>query len=167
MSDKLLFIGNRGLGALSYEPSAVKEDTAEHTMTLKSMFEQAREMQRGRNSAHIPLPEHALLDAMEAFFEMMIDENSASVRAILGHHIFTYIHPYPDGNGRIGRFIMNFMLVSGRLPWSIIEVDKRDVYMKALEEASVTQNIGAFAKFVYEICAHESRKILTYPFLDK
>ncbi|MBV5278827.1 MAG: Fic family protein, partial [Campylobacteraceae bacterium] len=77
-----------------------------------------------------------------------------------GHHIFTYIHPYPDGNGRIGRFIMNAMLVSGGLPWSIIEVDKRDVYMKALEEASVTQNIGTFAKFVYEICSHEHRKIL-------
>lgn len=114
-----------------------------------------------RNSAHVPLPEHALLDSMEAFFEMMIEENSASVRAILGHHIFTYIHPYPDGNGRIGRFIMNAMLVSGGLPWSIIEVDKRDVYMKALEDASVTQNIGSFAKFVYEICSHEHRKILT------
>lgn len=112
-----------------------------------------------RNSAHVPLPEYALLDAMDGFFEMMNDEKSAAVRAILGHHIFTYIHPYPDGNGRIGRFIMNAMLVSGGLPWSIIEVGKRDVYMKALEEASVSQNIGAFAKFVYEICSNEHRKI--------
>lgn len=51
----------------------------------------------------------------------------------------------------------------GGLPWSIIEVNKRDVYMKALEEASVTQNIGTFAKFVYGICSHEHSKILTSP----
>lgn len=115
-----------------------------------------------RNSAHVPLPEHALLDAMDAFFEMMIDEYSAPVRAILGHHLFTYIHPYPDGNGRMGRFIMNAMLVSGGLPWSVIEVDKRDVYMKALEEASVNQSIETFAKFVYEICSFEHAKIITH-----
>lgn len=46
-------------------------------------------------------------------------------------------------------------------PWSIIEVDKRDVYMNALEEASVIQNIGTFAKFVYEICKYEHGKIIT------
>ena len=115
-----------------------------------------------RNSAHVPLPEHALLDAMDAFFEMMIEETSAAVRAILGHHVFTYIHPYPDGNGRIGRFIMNAMLISGGLPWSIIDVDKRDVYMKVLEEASVTQKVETFAKFVYEICLDEHGKILTH-----
>ena len=47
VSDKLLFIGNRGLGALTFEPSVIKEAYTEHTLSLKSMFEQAREIQRG------------------------------------------------------------------------------------------------------------------------
>ncbi|MBE0496276.1 MAG: HipA domain-containing protein [Campylobacterales bacterium] len=47
VSDKLLFIGNRGLGALTFEPSVSKEDHTEHTLALKSMFDHAREIQRG------------------------------------------------------------------------------------------------------------------------
>jgi Fic family protein len=34
----------------------------------------------------------------------MEDEPEPSVRAVLGHFIFVFIHPYKDGNGRIGRF---------------------------------------------------------------
>jgi Fic family protein len=35
------------------------------------------------------------------------------VRAVLGHQLFGYIHPYPDGNGRMARFLMNVLLASG------------------------------------------------------
>jgi hypothetical protein len=37
----------------------------------------------------------------------------AGVRVVLGHFIFVYIHPYMDGNGRMGRFLMNVMLAGG------------------------------------------------------
>ena len=53
-----------------------------------------------------------------------------------------------DGNGRIGRFIMNSLFASGGYPWTIITVAHREQYMKALEKASVDQNIELFAKFV-------------------
>ena len=36
-----------------------------------------------------------------------------AVRAVLGHFFFVYIHPYMDGNGRMGRFVLNAMLASG------------------------------------------------------
>ncbi|MDN8616095.1 Fic family protein [Variovorax ginsengisoli] len=47
---------------------------------------------------------------MPALFELLRDEPSAAVRAVLGHFMFDFIHPYMDGNGRLGRFIMNTML---------------------------------------------------------
>lgn len=53
-----------------------------------------------------------------------------------------------DGNGRIGRFLMNTMLASGGYPWVIIPVEKRNDYMNALEKASVNQDIQPFALFV-------------------
>ncbi len=43
---------------------------------------------------------------------------------------------YTDGNGRMGRFLMNAMLASGGYPWTVVPFDKRYEYMAALEEAS-------------------------------
>jgi Fic family protein len=87
---------------------------------------------------------------MEAFYEALLSEPDASVRAILGHFVFVYIHPFSDGNGRIGRFLMNAMLASGGYPWTILRVTRRQTYMDALEEASVRRNIIPFTKFVAE-----------------
>lgn len=100
------------------------------------------------NSKHVPLSVDAMRDAMPILFEMLEEEPEASVRAVLGHFIFVFIHPYMDGNGRIGRFLMNAMLASGGYPWTVIPVERRDEYMQALEKASVDQDIAPFAAFV-------------------
>ncbi len=85
---------------------------------------------------------------MPTLFDLLIEEESVAVRAVLGHFIFVFIHPYFDGNGRIGRFIMNLMLASGGYPWTVVPVEKRSDYMHALEAASVKQNIKPFAEFL-------------------
>lgn len=56
-----------------------------------------------------------------------------------------------DGNGRIGRFLMNVMLASGGYDWLIIPVERRDEYMVALEKASVEGDIVSFVRFLSSI----------------
>ncbi len=85
---------------------------------------------------------------MPAYFDLLREETEASVRVVLGHFIFVYIHPYMDGNGRMGRFLMNSMLASGGYPWTIIPLEKRAKYMASLEQASVHQDIGQFTNFL-------------------
>jgi Fic/DOC family len=102
------------------------------------------------NSMHVPPPRTAVADAMEALFELLKTEEHPGVRAVLGHFIFVFIHPYSDGNGRVGRFLMNAMLASGGYPWTVIRVKRRDEYMAALEAASVGYDIAPFARFVRE-----------------
>ena len=68
-----------------------------------------------RRSMHVPPNPQAVRDAMPAFFDLLRNETEPSVRVVLGHFMFVYIHPYSDGNGRVGRFLMNVML-GGRLP---------------------------------------------------
>lgn len=104
-----------------------------------------------RRSMHVPPPREAVRDCMPALFDLLSEEPEPAVRVVLGHFIFVYIHPYVDGNGRMGRFLMNTMLASGGYPWTVIPVEERDTYMTALEEASVGQNIGPFTDFLAQL----------------
>ena len=101
-------------------------------------------------SRHVPMRWEAVPEAMDTLFEMLSTEAEPSVRAVLGHFCFAYIHPYPDGNGRLARFIMNIMLASGGYSWTVVRVEDRQAYMEALEHASVRQTIEPFAEFIAE-----------------
>lgn len=103
-----------------------------------------------RGSRHVPPRWEAVRDAMPALFELLEKETEPSVRAVLGHWLFGHIHPYPDGNGRMARFLMNAMLASGGYPWTVIRVEDRAGYLAALESASTGQDIEPFARFVAE-----------------
>jgi len=49
VSDKLLFIGKAGLGAITYEPSIEKENDLTKTLELKSMFEKAKKLKKAQD----------------------------------------------------------------------------------------------------------------------
>ena len=101
-----------------------------------------------RRSKHVPPKPEAVRDTMPELIELLRAEPDAGVRAVLGHFMFVYIHPYMDGNGRMGRFLMNLMLASGGYPWTVVPVERRHDYLKALEAASVGQNARPFSEFL-------------------
>lgn len=101
-----------------------------------------------RHSLHTPPNREAVRDLMPTLFDLIKDEKNPAVRVVLGHFIFVYIHPYMDGNGRMGRFLMNVMLAAGGYPWTVIPVEERDAYMNALETASTTEDIVPFTNFL-------------------
>jgi hypothetical protein len=101
-----------------------------------------------RRSMHVPPSLEAVRDLMPAFFDLLEEEKEPAVRVVLGHFMFVYIHPYLDGNGRMGRFLMNVMFASGGYPWTVVPLERRDDYMAALESASVGEDIKPFAKLL-------------------
>lgn len=107
-----------------------------------------------RQSMHVPPRSEAVRELMPAFFDLLREEREASVRVVLGHFFFVSIHPYLDGNGRMGRFLMNAMLASGGYPWTVIPLAQRTRYMTALEAASVGQDIRPFAELLGELVGH-------------
>ncbi|MDG1253992.1 MAG: Fic family protein [Glaciecola sp.] len=101
-----------------------------------------------RKSKHTPPNKAAVRELMPALFGLLMEEDNPAVRVVLGHLIFVYIHPYFDGNGRMGRFIMNLMMAAGGYSWTVVPVERRSEYMEALEMASVEQDIVPFTKFI-------------------
>jgi fido (protein-threonine AMPylation protein) len=101
-----------------------------------------------RTSRYAPPRWEAVRDAMPAFFDLLEKESEPSVRAVLGHWLFGYIHPYPDGNGRMARYLMNVMLASGGYPWTVIRVRDRKVYLAALDRANIDGDVGPFTALI-------------------
>lgn len=109
-----------------------------------------------RRSAHVPPNRDAVRELMPTLFELLEKETEAAVRVVLGHFMFVYIHPYFDGNGRMGRFLMNIMLASGGYPWTVVPVEQRAAYMDALQEASSAGDIVPFARFLSHLVRAEA-----------
>jgi Fic family protein len=63
-------------------------------------------------------------------YESQFDPVETAARA---QYIFEKIHPFGDGNGRIGRLLMNFVLWKHGYPILIIEYRKRQSYYRALQ----------------------------------
>lgn len=101
-----------------------------------------------RRSMHVPPRYEAVRELMPAFFDLLQNEPEPAVRVVMGHFMFVYIHPYFDGNGRMGRFLMNVMMASGGYPWTVVPLERRTEYMAALEQASVMQDIASFASLL-------------------
>lgn len=104
-----------------------------------------------RRSMHTPPRWDAVGELMCTFFDLLEKEENPEVRVVLGHFIFVYIHPYVDGNGRMGRFLMNIMIAAAGYPWLVIKIEEREKYMAALEAASVGQDIVPFTKFLNKL----------------
>jgi Fic family protein len=55
--------------------------------------------------------------------------------AALFHYKFVRIHPFDDGNGRISRLLMNYILLGANLPTVIIKSHDKKNYLRSLREA--------------------------------
>ena len=73
------------------------------------------------------------------------------VTAIYFHVGFEIIHPFVDGNGRIGRLLMNFILHKNSYPMVNIPNERRNTYYFVLREAQIKGNLRPFIEFVIKL----------------
>lgn len=75
------------------------------------------------------------------------------------HARFEQIHPFPDGNGRIGRLILQAMMLRKNLPPAIIKQDKKVLYLQYLNKAQIVGDQSLLDDFLCD-AINEGYKIL-------
>jgi len=71
------------------------------------------------------------------------------ILAALLHYKFVLIHPFDDGNGRISRLLMNYVLLRNSLPPIIIKSEDKRNYLTALNRADAG-DIEGFTQYIAE-----------------
>ena len=69
--------------------------------------------------------------------------------AAMIHHKFSLIHPFDDGNGRVARLVMNYILMKNDFPPILIKSSEKKKYLEALRQADVG-NDQFFEFYLYE-----------------
>lgn len=105
-----------------------------------------------------PLPDllPELLTDWEKFVNADLDTYPALIQAALMHYQFETIHPFLDGNGRIGRLLINLLLMArGRLAHPLLYLSSyfeahRTDYYRNLQGVRETGNVDAWFMFFLE-----------------
>lgn len=86
----------------------------------------------------------ALMTDLIDWYNGAVDEGklSALELASLFHYRYIRIHPFEDGNGRIARLLVNFILLRAGYPMIIVRSDDKDKYLSALNRCDVTVGLN-------------------------
>jgi Fic family protein len=99
---------------------------------------------RAAGTEHVYPPHFRLQELMESFVEWLNSSDVAKLhtveRATVAHYRFVSIHPFRDGNGRVGRLLMNLTLLRGGYPIAVITNERRKEYIDALIYAQEHQD---------------------------
>jgi Fic family protein len=69
--------------------------------------------------------------------------------AAMLHYKFVRIHPFDDGNGRVSRLLMNYILLRSGLPPVVIKSNDKANYLRALNRADIG-DYEAFIEYIAE-----------------
>lgn len=103
-------------------------------------------------TGYIYPPHYFLSDLMADFIVWLNSEVVETLHPVLyaaqAHYRFVSIHPFRDGNGRVGRLLMNLLLLRAGYPIVIISTQNRQQYIEGLVQGQQLDNWRAFNELV-------------------
>ncbi len=135
-----------------------------HELMMKGILKSAgsfRNVNVGVGSSegvsHVAPPYDRVPELMYALFDWLAQSDEhLLIKSCVFHYEFEFIHPFSDGNGRIGRLWQSVILhhwkpIFASMPTESIIRDHQDAYYHALEAAGSTGESTPFVEFMLEM----------------
>lgn len=107
----------------------------------------------GINEVGTP-PEYVEEDLKELFNDINNAASSPNYNGLIVgaylHASFEFIHPFADGNGRVGRTLLNYYLLANDYPPLIVYDEDKNSYYSALEQYDTTEKLDKLISFLQE-----------------
>lgn len=130
--------------------------------SIAGKFRQKNEYVRIGNYIATP-PEHVESRIHSLIDEYLTDSLSYFLEKIVKFHLeFELIHPFVDGNGRIGRTILNFQLAQYNLPPITIRSKEKNSYHLGFIDYQNTKSTKKMEKIIYLAMLESLHKRLAY-----
>ncbi len=158
-----------------FDPLKEKDFLAAHKKLLKSLIKQAGKYRviqvgvfKGTKVSHVAPSAKQVPLLMQSLFKFLRQDKETPwlIKACVFHYELEFIHPFEDGNGRMGRFWQQLLLMKQSSIFEHISAEtliykKQKDYYRILEECDRAGDSTQFVEFSLEIilsCLEDFRK---------
>ena len=144
----------------SFNPFSLEDLLRAHAQMMSALVETAGQFRRsgvgvfdGDRAVHIAPPFERVPELMANLFDWLKNAYPASPKLSRSFDEFEFIHPFADGNGRMGRLWQSLILsklnpVFQYLPVETLVHDNQLKYYEAINASTANNDSGAFIDFM-------------------
>lgn len=147
----------------TYKPANQKHLLKSHGIMMKGLIDEAGQwrtgnvgVMKGNVISHMAPPAERVPFLIDDLFKFLKSDTHPLIKGCVFHYEFEFIHPFQDGNGRIGRFWHTLMLyhyheIFEYIPVESLIKDHQKQYYKVLEQCDHAGESTQFVEFSLEM----------------
>lgn len=143
------------------DPYSSKDLLKAHKVMMSALIDEPGKFRRGsvgvfdgKRALHIAPPAEFVPEQIKDLFKWLKSApDHLLIKSCVFHYEFEFIHPFADGNGRLGRLWQSLILTKlhplfQHLPVETMVHDKQMDYYRAINASSAANDSGIFADFM-------------------
>lgn len=159
----------------SFDPYSRDSFLAAHQLLMEGLIEQAGRFRNqsvgivhGKEVAHVAPPSENIPFLMtDLFASLKKDEDLTLIKSCVFHYELEFIHPFLDGNGRMGRLWQTITLMKVNpvfefLPLESLIIQTQNEYYKALATCDKVGESTVFIEYMLQLIDDSLTELLSY-----